>query len=94
MARQWWGSTGVLTSAAVLGLTDVDALTASMAREVAQTVSPAFAATAIAVGVLANTAMKLGLSLFFGGRQFRIIAGGALACMLAALAAALVLRPM
>jgi hypothetical protein len=38
--------------------------------------------------------MKLGLALFFGSRQFRLIAGGALACMLAALAAALVIRPM
>jgi uncharacterized membrane protein (DUF4010 family) len=91
VAREWWGSSGVITSAAILGLTDVDALTASMARGVARTVSPAVAATAIAVGVLANTAMKLGLALFLGTRTFRLIAGGALALMLAALAAALAL---
>jgi uncharacterized membrane protein (DUF4010 family) len=91
VAREWWGSSGVITSAAILGLTDVDALTASMARSVARTVSPAVAATAIAVGVLANTAMKLGLALFLGNRTFRLIAGGALALMLAALAAALAL---
>jgi uncharacterized membrane protein (DUF4010 family) len=89
VAREWWGSSGVITSAAILGLTDVDALTASMARGVARTVSPAVAATAIAVGVLANTAMKLGLALFLGNRTFRLIAGGALALMLATLAAAL-----
>jgi uncharacterized membrane protein (DUF4010 family) len=89
VAREWWGSSGVITSAAILGLTDVDALTASMARGVARTVSPAVAATAIAVGVLANTAMKLGLALFLGDRTFRLIAGGALALMLATLAAAL-----
>jgi uncharacterized membrane protein (DUF4010 family) len=31
-ARELWGTSGVFTSAAVLGLTDVDALTISMAR--------------------------------------------------------------
>ena len=92
VAREWWGASGVLTSAAVLGLTDVDALTVSMARGVAQTVSPPIAATAIAVGVLANTGMKLGLALFFGSRRFRLIAGGALALMFMALGAALALR--
>jgi uncharacterized membrane protein (DUF4010 family) len=91
LAREVWGHSGVITSAAVLGLTDVDALTVSMARGVAQTVSPAIAATAIAVGVLANTAMKLGLAVFLGNRAFRMIAGGALLLMLLALGAALVL---
>jgi uncharacterized membrane protein (DUF4010 family) len=55
----------------------------------AQTASPAVAAIAIAVGVLANTAMKLGLAVFLGSRGFRIIAGGALGLMLVATAAAL-----
>ena len=64
----------------------------SMARGVAQTVSPAIAAIAIAVGVLANTGMKLGLALFLGSRRFRLIAGGALALMLLALGAALAVR--
>jgi uncharacterized membrane protein (DUF4010 family) len=56
---------------------------------VARTVSPVVAATAIAVGVLANTGMKLGLALLLGGRRFRAIAGGALALMLLALGTAL-----
>jgi uncharacterized membrane protein (DUF4010 family) len=87
--RGAWGQSGVYTSAAVLGLTDVDALTVSMSRGVAQTVAPAVAATAIAIGVLANTAMKLGLALVLGGRRFRTIAGGALALMLVAIGGAL-----
>ena len=86
MARELWGASGVFTSAAVLGLTDVDALTVSMTRGVAQAVSPAVAAAAIGVGVLANTAMKLGLAMLFGSRRFRTIAGGALALMLVTLA--------
>jgi uncharacterized membrane protein (DUF4010 family) len=89
VAREWWGQSGVFTSAAVLGLTDVDALTVSMARGVAETLSPTVAATAIAVGVLANTGMKLGLTVFLGSRRFRAIAGGALVVMLISLGAAL-----
>jgi len=94
VARESWGSSGVLTSAAVLGLTDVDALTVSMARGVAQTISPQVAAMAIAVGVLANTGMKLVLALSLGHRTFRLIAGGALGLMLLTLGLALVLRPL
>lgn len=89
LAGNVWGQGGVYTSAAVLGLTDVDALTVSMARGVAEATSPAIAATAIAVGVLANTAMKLGLAVFFGAAQFRVIAGGALVLMLVAIVGAL-----
>lgn len=91
-ARRLWGASGVFTSAAVLGLTDVDALTISMARDVARTVSAEVAATAIAIGVLTNTAMKLALSLVLGSRRFKVIAGGALALMLAALGAVLAFR--
>jgi len=91
VARETWGVSGVFTSAAVLGLTDVDALTVSMARNVAQTVSPDVAATAIVIGVLTNTGMKLALALLFGSRRFQLIAGSALALMLAALGGALVL---
>jgi uncharacterized membrane protein (DUF4010 family) len=89
LARDVAGASGVFTTAAVLGLTDVDALTVSMARGVAHTISPAVAATAIAIGVLTNTLMKLGLALFLGSRRFKIIAGISLGLMLAALAATL-----
>jgi uncharacterized membrane protein (DUF4010 family) len=91
VAGRVWGQSGVFTTAAVLGLTDVDALTLSMSRGVAETISTAVAARAIVVGVLTNTAMKLGLAVFLGSRRFRTIAGGALALMLLALGAALML---
>jgi uncharacterized membrane protein (DUF4010 family) len=92
LARERWGTAGVFTSAAVLGLTDVDALTVSMAKDVAQTVSPAVAAAAIALGVLSNTAMKIALAVAFGSRRFKVITGLALALILIALAAALAVR--
>jgi uncharacterized membrane protein (DUF4010 family) len=87
--REFWGVSGVYTSAAVLGVTDVDALTLSMSRDVAHTLTPDVAATAIATGVLVNTAMKLGLALLFSGPGFRTTAGSALALMFVALAIAL-----
>ncbi|MCM3880546.1 MAG: DUF4010 domain-containing protein [Vicinamibacterales bacterium] len=79
VARQR-GPSAVLTSAAVLGLTDVDALTMSMARAPHLTVE--VAALAVAVGVAANTLLKLGVSIFLGSARFRVIAGGTLAVML------------
>lgn len=64
-----WGTSGILTTAAVLGLTDVDALTLSMARSVS---SLETAALAIAVGVLANTLLKAAVAIFFGDRHFAL----------------------
>ena len=89
-ARVAQGAAGVYTSAAVLGLTDVDALTLSMARDVAQAISLDAAAKAIAIGVLANTAMKAGIAVIFGSSAFRTTAAGALLAMAVASAAALV----
>ncbi len=65
------GTAGVLVTAAVLGLTDVDALTLSMSRLGADAALQQLAATAIAVGVLANTLLKLTLTLVLGSRQFQ-----------------------
>jgi uncharacterized membrane protein (DUF4010 family) len=87
-----WGDTGVLTTAAFLGLTDVDALTMSMARGMSDGIAvPELAARAIAVGVAANTALKLALALVFSSGSFRSIAGGTLAVMLCAALVSLVL---
>jgi uncharacterized membrane protein (DUF4010 family) len=80
-----WGSAGVLTTAAVLGLTDVDALTMSMARGISDGPSALeLAARAIAIGVAANTALKLALALVLSAGSFRRVAGGTLAAMLCA----------
>jgi len=87
-----WGQAGILTSAAVLGLTDVDALTVSMARGAAYTASLHVAAVAIALGVLSNTVLKLAVASFFGSQPFRKIAGATLAVMIAAAALVLLAR--
>jgi uncharacterized membrane protein (DUF4010 family) len=90
--REHWGTSGVMITAAVLGLSDVDALTVSMSRDVAQSVSPVTAAAAITAGVLSNTGMKLALAAFLGSRRFALMVGGTLAAMLAALAVVLFLH--
>jgi uncharacterized membrane protein (DUF4010 family) len=75
-----WGSAGVLGSAALLGLTDMDALTYSMSRLGASTGNAPLAAQAIGVGLLSNTALKLALALTLGAPAFRrVVAAGLLA---------------
>ncbi len=65
------GTPGVLVTAAALGLTDMDALTLSMSRLGADESLRQLAATAIAVGLLANTLLKLTLTLVLGSRDFQ-----------------------
>ncbi len=71
LATRFWGSAGVLTSAAVLGLTDVDALTVSMCRSVTNGAGSALAAQGITIGILSNTALKLGVAVSLGSARFR-----------------------
>jgi uncharacterized membrane protein (DUF4010 family) len=84
VASRFWGNSGILTTAALLGLTDVDALTMSMARGMPETASLDLAARAIAVGVTTNTALKLACALTLGSGPFRTIAAGTLTAMLIA----------
>ena len=83
VVRQYWGSAGVIASALVLGLTDVDALTLSMARNAAAGLAVSTAAQALAVGILSNTVLKLLLAVLVGGGRFRTLAGAGLAGMTA-----------
>jgi uncharacterized membrane protein (DUF4010 family) len=92
VARSAWGQAGILSSAAILGLTDVDALTVSMARGMAHSASVRVAAFAIAVGILSNALVKLAITLFFGGARYRRIVGAGLLLMILAAAASLAVR--
>ena len=71
LVQQTWGVTGVLASAALLGATDLDALTLSMCRIAAGGDGAALAAEGIAIGILVNTAVKLGITLVLGSSPFR-----------------------
>jgi uncharacterized membrane protein (DUF4010 family) len=89
-ARNAWAVKGLYGTAVLLGLTDVDALTVSMSTPSTE-ILPAVAARAIAIGILANTIVKLGISVAMGSARYRLIAGGVLLAMAAAIGIALVL---
>jgi len=92
LASHYGGNRGIISMATVLGLTDVDALTISMARRVASDISLETAALAIAIGVLSNTVLKLTVAMFFGSAGFRRVAGGALFGMVLAAGASFLFR--
>jgi uncharacterized membrane protein (DUF4010 family) len=76
--RSRFGAPGIIASAALLGLTDMDALTLSMSRLGAEPEMLPLAGLAMAVGVLSNTVLKLVVVLTVGGGEFRSRAGLAL----------------
>jgi uncharacterized membrane protein (DUF4010 family) len=82
-----WGTGGLLTTATLLGLTSMDALTVAMARQDAGPDAAGTAAQAIAVGALSTTLFKLALTLALGAPSFRRVAStGLLLLALASLA--------
>lgn len=87
--RARFGSAGVITSAAALGLTDVDALVLSMTSMGTEPATAQLAAQAITVGILSNTLLKLGLALGFGDGGFRWRAAAGLTALAAATGAGL-----
>ena len=91
VVQQYLGGQGVVASAVVLGLTDVDALTVSLARGAAASVSAQTAAFAIGVGVLTNTLVKLALVLSIGADHYRTQAGRGLVVLAVASAMTLFL---
>jgi uncharacterized membrane protein (DUF4010 family) len=78
----WAGSTfgkpGVVVSAGLLGLTDLDALVISMAKNTTAQLSSSTISQAIAVGVLTNTILKLCIAVVIGVGKYRRIVGLAL----------------
>lgn len=86
--RDLWAVEGLYTTAVVLGLTNADALTVSMSSPSAS-ISAEIAARAIAIGILANTVVKLAISVAMGSGRFRLLAAGALIAMAASIAAAI-----
>ncbi len=92
-AHAHFGQQGLMGSAALIGLTDVDPLILSMARMTSAGTTPAAtAATALTIGILANTLVKLGLALSLGRGRFRLWAAPGLALMALALGGAIYWR--
>lgn len=90
LAESRFGEAGLYASAGVLGLTDVDALTISMAqRATSDTLGTPVdvAAGALVLGILTNTVVKTTIALVVGRGGFRTLATLGLATMAASLGA-------
>jgi uncharacterized membrane protein (DUF4010 family) len=74
--QDWFGAAGVYTVAALSGVTDVDAVTISVARMANADLASAVATGAIVTAASVNTAIKGGIALVVGGRRvgLRVIA--------------------
>lgn len=70
--RDWLGTGGVYTAAALSGVTDVDALTISVARLVGEDFAVQSGALAILIAASVNTVVKGGISLVTGNRALGI----------------------
>jgi uncharacterized membrane protein (DUF4010 family) len=82
--QERYGAAGVITTAGLVGLTDVDALTLSMAKLGLSAGLLETAARAITVGLLANTAVKLVAAVALGRGAYRREAGLGLGLLTAA----------
>lgn len=88
-AGRAFGDRGLMVSGAVLGLTDVDALTISMTTTPMLRTTPTVAAAAIAVGVMVNCVLKATLAVVLGTPSFRRLTGVVLLTMAVAVLVAL-----
>jgi uncharacterized membrane protein (DUF4010 family) len=84
-----WGSQAVVATSALVGLTDLDALTLSLARSTPAGDAGTTAAVALVAGILSNTLLKLTVALVIGRGWFRAATAGGLGAMALAIAAAL-----
>ncbi len=97
-AQVYFGRGGLLLSSALAGLTDVDAITLSLAElhRPAGGIGLATATAGIALAAIANTIFKAGIALVAGGRELGLRVGAAFLITLAAgglgLAATLLFR--
>jgi uncharacterized membrane protein (DUF4010 family) len=81
------GSQGLLAGSAVLGLTDLDALTYTMSRLAAAGTPEVLAARGLIVGMLTNSLFKAGAAMVLGAPEFRRKCGSGLLLYVALFAA-------
>jgi uncharacterized membrane protein (DUF4010 family) len=90
LAEERLGELGVVGSAAVVGLTDMDALTYSANQLARDGLAPDLAARTLLVGMIANTVFKATLAVALGAGGFRPRVLAALGIFVALFAAGLV----
>jgi uncharacterized membrane protein (DUF4010 family) len=85
-----WGSQALVATSAFVGLTDLDALTLSLARSAPASGDLSTTVVALVAGILANTCLKLGVAVVVGRGVFRTATAAALGAMALAMAVVLV----
>ena len=73
VVRSRWGSDALVATSAFIGLTDLDALTLSLARSTAVPSGIPAATVALVVGIVANTLLKLSVAAAVGRGPFRVV---------------------
>jgi uncharacterized membrane protein (DUF4010 family) len=73
--REWFGEAGVLALAAASGVTDVDAITLSLARMSQEDLSVRVATTGIVIAAAVNNLAKGGMAAVIGGRRIGLLVG-------------------
>jgi uncharacterized membrane protein (DUF4010 family) len=87
--RDRWSSEALMATSALVGLTDLDALTLSLARSTPSSGSASLATVALVVGILSNTLLKLTVAAVMGRGWFRLATSATLGVMALAMAAML-----
>jgi uncharacterized membrane protein (DUF4010 family) len=82
-----WSAEALVATSAFVGLTDLDALTLSLARSAATDADLAPATMALVAGILSNTMLKLTVALVVGRGVFRVITPLVLGTMAAVMVA-------
>jgi len=81
-----WGSRALVATSAFVGLTDLDALTLSLARSASEPAEIPQATIALVAGILSNTLLKLAVGSVVGRGWFRAVTAAGLGAMAIALA--------
>jgi uncharacterized membrane protein (DUF4010 family) len=87
-----WGSQALVATSAFVGLTDLDALTLSLARSTTSTGDIPLASIALVAGILSNTLLKLTVAVVVGQGWFRTVTAGALGAMAVTIVAMMAFR--
>jgi uncharacterized membrane protein (DUF4010 family) len=91
LVQNRWGSEALVATSAVVGLTDLDALTLSLARSAAASGAVSIATVALVAGILSNTLLKMTVALVLGRGLFRTVTAAGLGAIALTITATLVL---
>ena len=91
-AQARWGSQGLLATSALVGLTDLDALTLSLTRTASQSAAGSTAVVALLTGIVSNTLLKLTVAVVVGRGVFRAVTAAGLGAIAISILAVLLAK--